>query len=155
MPKKKQNAKPKVSRNEQKTTGEGRSRIKQKMPFFLLTCALYALCVFLCAVLLLQSDNNPEMDLYYVLAFLAPTAFLSSFLMAKKEKQRGLQTGFLWTLPHHIILFGLSLLLGHGKADLTILISFVILSLLSMLGGVCGVNQRQKVKQQISGKKRV
>ena len=155
MSKKKQKAKPKVSRNKQKTSGEGRSRLKQKMPFFLLACALYALCVFLCTVFLLQSDKSPKMDLYYVLAFLAPAAFLSSFLIAKKEKQHGLLTGFLWTLPQHLILFGLSLLLGHGNADLTVLISFAILSLLSMLGGVCGVNQRQKMKKQLPGKKRV
>ena len=126
---------------------EGRGRRKEHLTLLLLTILLYTVGLFSGALVFLQCDTLPLPDLYIVLLCLAPAALLSSFLAAKKEKHNGLLTGLLWTLPVHVLLFGVSLLLGHGHADWTMLLSFVILSLLSMLGGVLGVNQRQKLRQ--------
>ena len=132
-------------------TKEGRATLRQKLPLFLLTCVFYLASLVFCALLLLKSERAPQTDLYFVLGFLAPAAFFSSYFAARKEKKHGLLTGFLWTLPLHVLLLGLSLLFGSGKADLTLGLSFTVLSLLSMLGGVAGVNHRETVHHRKSG----
>ena len=114
-----------------------------------MTILLYAAGLLGCALVFLRCDTLPVPNLYIVLLCLAPAVLLSSFLAAKKEKQNGLLTGFVWTLPLHLVLFGVSLLLGRGRADWTMLLSFIMFSLLSMLGGVLGVNQRQKLRRSM------
>lgn len=124
----------------------GRGQMKARLPLLVLTVLLYVAGLFVCALVFLRCDTLPLPDLYWVLLCLAPAALLSSFFAAKREKQRGLLTGFLWTLPVHVLLFGAALLSGHGHVDWTALLSFLMLSLVSMLGGVLGVNQREKVR---------
>ena len=146
MAKKKKQPQPKKAAQKPK---EGSGRLKERLPLLLLTILLYTVGLFGCALAFLRCDTLPVPDLYIVLLCLAPAVLLSSSLAAKKEKQNGLLTGFVWTLPLHVLLFGLSLLLGRGRADWTMLLSFIILSLLSMLGGVLGVNQRQKLRRSM------
>ena len=124
---------------------EGSGTFKKRLPYLLFTLCCYAACFLLCAFLALQRETA-DADFYMLILFLGMAALLCSFLAAKKEKQRGLLIGFLTTLPAHVLLFGLSLLLGQSKADLRLLLSFIILSLISMLGGVLGVNRREKPK---------
>ena len=146
MAKKKKQPQPKKAAQKPK---EGSGRLKERLPLLLLTILLYTVGLFGCALVFLRCDTLPVPDLYIVLLCLAPAVLLSSFMIAKKEKQNGLLTGFLWTLPLHLVLLGVSLLQGHGRADWTMLLSFIILSLLSMLGGVLGVNQRQKLRRSM------
>lgn len=146
MAKKKKQPQPKKAVQKPK---EGSGRLKERLPLLLFTVLLYTAGLLGCALVFLRCDTLPVPDLYIVLLCLAPAVLLSSFLAAKKEKQNGLLTGFVWTLPLHVLLFGVSLLQGHGRADWTMLLSFIILSLLSMLGGVLGVNQRQKLRRSM------
>ena len=145
MAKKKKRPQPTTTAKKPK---EGSVRFKEQLPLCIVMILLYAAGLTGSAVVFLRCDKLPLPDLYIVLLCLAPAALLSSFLKAKKEKQHGLLTGFLWTLPVHLILFGASLLFGGGRIDWTMPLSFVILSLLSMLGGVLGVNQRETLRHR-------
>ena len=129
---------------------EGRGNWKKRLPLLALGFALEAVCFLLCAVLTLHSDASKSSDYYRVIGSLCVGAFSAAYFAARKEKQHGLLTGFFTLLPVHVLFCGVSLLFGKGSADLTILLSFLMLSLVSMLGGVLGVNKREKPKKQPS-----
>ena len=103
----------------------------------------YAIALLCCAVLTLHSDGSRTHDFYRIIGALTLAAFCSSYAAARNRKQHGLLTGFLSTLPMHLLLLAVSLILGRFHADWTLLISFAILSIVSMLGGVLAVNRRE------------
>ena len=107
-------------------------------------CAAYAIAIAACAVLTLHSDAQAKHDFYRIIGALALAAFCSSYAAARTRKRLGLFTGFLSTLPMHLVLLTVSLLLGRFCFDWTLLISFATLSLVSMLGGVLAVNRREE-----------
>lgn len=127
---------------------EGRGNWKKRLPLLALGFMLEAVCFLICAVLTLHSDMSVSGDFYRIIGSLSAGAFPAAYLAARKEKQHGLLTGFLTLLPMHVLLCGVSLLCGKGSADWTLLLSFLVLSLVSMLGGVLGVNKREKPKKQ-------
>ncbi len=129
-------------RNSKRSQGEG-SRLRKILPVLLVTILCYIVCILLCAIAILYSDTSASVG-YGAMVALCAAAFLSAFFAGMRSKQNGLLTGFLTTLPVHVLLLLLSLLHGGFSADLTLLFVFVILSLVSMLGGVLAVNRRDK-----------
>lgn len=107
-------------------------------------CVAYSVAVIACAVLTLHSDAQAKHDFYRFIGALALAAFCSSYAAARTRKRLGLLTGFLSTLPMHLVLLSVSLLLGRFRFDWTVLISLITLSLVSMLGGVLAVNRREE-----------
>ena len=117
---------------------------KRLLPVAALQLAVYSIAFLSCAVLTLRSDGKAAQDFYRIISALSLAAFCSAYVAARTKKQQGLLTGFLATLPMHLALLFVSLLLGSFQADWTLPIAFGILSLVSMLGGVLAVNQREK-----------
>lgn len=129
-------------RKRERSQGEG-SRFRKILPVILATLFCYIVSILLCAIVILKSDATVSVG-YSALAALCAAAFLSAFFAGMRTKQNGLLTGFLTTVPVHALLLLLSLLHGGFSADLTLLFVFLILSLVSMLGGVLAVNRRDK-----------
>ncbi len=135
---------PRPQNKKKNPKGEGK-RLRKLLPVFCFTLICYIVCVLLCAVLLLLSDHGGSPFPYAVFA-LGVAAFLSAYFAARLNKKNGMLTGFLTTLPMHLAILLLSLFLGGFEADLTLLFTFAILSLLSMIGGVLAVNRSGKPK---------
>lgn len=129
--------------------GSGQAKRKQKgrgrrlLGFAAFQLCAYAIAFFSCAVLTLHSDGEAKHDFYRITGALGVSAFCSAYAAARTKKRQGLLTGFLATLPMHVLVFTVSLISGKGRADWTLLLSFVLLSLVSMLGGVLAVNRRE------------
>ena len=122
--------------------GEGR-KLRKALPVILGTLLIYTFCIMLCAVVILCSDTSGAAG-YCAVPALCAAAFLSAYISAMRAKQNGLLTGFLTTLPIHIVLLLASLLYGGFSADLTLMFTFAVLTIVSMLGGVLAVNRREK-----------
>lgn len=120
--------------------GRGARKLLQTAAFQLVA---YAVCLGACAVLTLHSDAGAFADFYRVVGALSVAAFCSAYFAARQQKRNGLLTGLIATLPVHLLLEAVSLAVGSFRADWTLLLSFAILSLVSMLGGVLAVNRRE------------
>ena len=114
--------------------------------------AAYAIAFLSCALLTLHSDGEAKHDFYRIVGALSVAAFCSAYAAARTKKRQGLLTGFLSTLPMHLLLLTVSLILGRCRADWTLALSFVILSLVSMLGGVLAVNRRETPQLPAAGR---
>ena len=124
--------------------GEGKT-LRKLLPIVCVTLCFYSAFLFFCAIWLLHS-NHPLSVSALTVGALCAAAFCSSCFAGTRMKKNGLLTGFLSTLPIHVLLFLLSLIFGGLHADWTMLFTFVILSIVSMLGGVLAVNRREKRK---------
>ncbi len=120
--------------------GSGRKKWLLLLGFEL---AAYGIMIVSCAFLTLHSDADGSYDGFKIVGALALAAFCCAYYAGRLQKQNGLLTGFLSTLPIHLLLLLLSLAVGGFRADWTLLFSFVSLSLVSMLGGVLAVNRRE------------
>lgn len=114
----------------------------------LLGAVVFQLLVYLfaigsCAILTLHSDGGVSHDFYRIVGALSVAAFCASYAAARSRKQQGLLTGFLATLPMHFLILTAAVFLAKCRIDWTLLFSFVILSLVSMLGGVLAVNRTE------------
>lgn len=129
--------------------GSGRQQLLLIAAFQL---AAYAIAILSCAVMTLHSDAAPANDFYRMIGSLSVAAFCSSYAAARSRKRQGLLTGFFATLPAHLIMLLTAFLLGGFHADWTLPISFVILSLVSMLGGVLAVNRRETPQKSFANR---
>ena len=105
--------------------------------------------VLLFSALLLASLVSVFIDLEKKLNFPVITVIFSfcTFLSAFKKREKGLVAGIIYNLPSVIIILLLSLILNGFSVDLNILLSFVTMLISSALGGVIGVNRKQKAKR--------
>ena len=120
--------------------GRGAGRL---LLFAALQLAAYGIAFLSCAALTLHSDGDAAHDFYRIIGALCAAAFCSAYAAARSKKQKGLLIGFLSTLPMHLVLLSIALVLGSFQADWTLPISLLILSLASMLGGVLAVNKKE------------
>ena len=112
------------------------------LPFILLFSALL-LTSFVSVIIDLEKKlNSPVITVIFSLC-----TFLSAFLIASKKREKGLVTGVIYNSPSIIIILLLSLILNGFSADLNILLSFVTMLISSALGGIIGVNRKQKAKR--------
>ena len=89
---------------------------------------------------------NPAQAVQFeiILAFLFLASLVCGFLAAKRKNEHGWLSGLLFCLPMHLILTIVSFCMNGLSADWTLLFSFLILTVGSMLGGIIAVNQRKK-----------
>ncbi len=112
------------------------------LPFILLFSALL-LTSFVSVIIDLEKKLNSPV----IMVIFSLCTFLSAFLIASKKREKGLVTGVIYNLPSIIIILLLSLILNGFSADLNILLSFVTMLISSALGGIIGVNRKQKAKR--------
>ena len=74
-------------------------------------------------------------------------SFIGAFYAGRKIHKNGISIGFLFCLPLNTVVILASVAANSFKIDLTALISFIILIISSMLGGIVSVNMRVKVKK--------
>ena len=112
------------------------------MPLFLILLSLFTASLFSVIFDLKISLNFPVITVIFSLC-----TFISAFLTANKKRENGLVTGIIYNLPSIILVELLSLILNGFSADINLLLSFLTMLISSALGGVIGVNQKQKAKR--------
>ncbi len=126
------------------------SGLSQNMTIFIktqiLSAVLYGLSFLIASAVGLSMNISTSYAFYVCIFAFASSAFVCSMYAGYKIHKNGISVGFLFCLPFNTIVTLASITLNSFKADLTAIISFFILIVTSMLGGIFSVNIRIKVK---------
>lgn len=106
---------------------------------------LFLLCIISLISVLVDLQKGSVFKI--LLVIIASCSFISAFLSGKTKRQHGLITGIIYNLPFIVVLTTISLVLNQFSFNINLLISLVVSVLASSIGGVIGVNIRQRVKR--------
>lgn len=113
----------------------------------LLTLILYSISFLLSAAVGLSMNISKSNSFYLAMFAFSLCSFIGAFYAGRKIHKNGISIGFLFCLPMNAVILLASIAANSFRIDLTALISFFILSVASMLGGIVSVNMRIKVKK--------
>lgn len=122
-------------------------RQNENLLMFLLPFVLLFSALLLASLVSVFIDLEKKLNFPVITVIFSFCTFLSAFLVAGKKREKGLVAGIIYNLPSVIIILLLSLILNGFSVDLNIILSFVTMLISSALGGVIGVNRKQKAKR--------
>ena len=122
-------------------------RQNENLLMFLLPFVLLFSALLLASLVSVFIDLEKKLNFPVITVIFSFCTFLSAFLVAGKKREKGLVAGIIYNVPSVIIILLLSLILNGFSVDLNILLSFVTMLISSALGGVIGVNRKQKAKR--------
>lgn len=107
---------------------------------------LFFLLLISFAALILKTSASQSMYLVYGLAAGALSGFASGFIASKLIKEKGLFYGAICGFIQSLICALIVFVLNKGTAGNGIFILILVITLLSSLGGVAGMNLKKKIK---------
>ena len=134
--------KPKNIKAKKQKNSDNKNLIMFLLPLIVLLSAL-----FITSVVSSLSDIGKHLNFPVITVIFSFCTFFTAFLIANIKREKGLVTGVIYNLPTIIIILLVSLILNRFSADLNLLLSFITMLISSSLGGVIGVNRRQKAKR--------
>ena len=134
--------KPKNIKAKKQKNSDNKNLIMFLLPLIVLLSAL-----FVTSVVSSLSDIGKHLNFPVITVIFSFCTFFTAFLAANMKREKGLITGVIYNLPTIIIILLVSLILNRFSADLNLLLSFITMLISSSLGGVIGVNRRQKAKR--------
>ena len=134
--------KPKNIKAKKQKNSDNKNLIMFLLPLIVLLSAL-----FVTSVVSSLSDIGKHLNFPVITVIFSFCTFFTAFLAANMKREKGLVTGVIYNLPTIIIVLLVSLILNRFSADLNLLLSFITMLISSSLGGVIGVNRRQKAKR--------
>lgn len=140
-----------------KTASKNDKKLNKSTSVFLKTQILMIITdiIFLLigSAIVYSSEIKQKMYFYLSIAIFAIVSFIAGYYSGFKIHHNGLITGVIFCLPANILIILISLILNHFKFDFSCGISFIILLVASMLGGILSVNTRKKAKVNRKGRK--
>ena len=134
--------KPKNIKAKKQKNSDNKNFIMFLLPLIVLLSAL-----FVTSGVSSLSDIGKHLNFPVITVIFSFCTFFTAFLTANIKREKGLITGVIYNLPTIIIILLVSLILNRFSADLNLLLSFITMLISSSLGGVIGVNRRQKAKR--------
>ena len=128
----------------------GRKKQKGKREdiiLFILPFIISLVFILILSIVGVIIDLQKELNFSVITAILSASMFLTSFVSASKKREKGLVTGIIYNLPSILVLEFISLTLNGFSVDFNFLLSFVTMIISSALGGITGVNKKQKFKR--------
>lgn len=111
-----------------------------------ISSTLFFLLLISFAALILKTSSNQSMYLVYGLAAGAGSGFAGGFIASKLIKEKGLIYGAISGFAHSLICALTVFILNKGTAGNGIFILIAVMTLLSSLGGIAGMNLKKKIK---------
>lgn len=117
-------------------------------------CQIFSAIVYtgmflICSIVALSMNVPKNMMFYLSVAAFAVSSFACGFYAGMKSRKNGITVGLLNALLFNTLVMLISMLVNSFKIDFTTIISYVILLICSMLGGIVSVNTRQKPKVKV------
>lgn len=112
----------------------------------ILCLILYLLLFLIASAICLTADFSCRGAYYAAILSFSLASFLCGGYAGYKIRKNGILIGLLFCLPANLIVSVLSAVTNNFSVDLTIVISFFILAVSSMLGGIVSVNTEKKPK---------
>ena len=115
----------------------------------ILSAVVYIGLFLICSIIALSTNASKSMMFYISIAAFALSSFVCGFYAGMKTRKNGLQVGLLNALIFNTLVLLVSITVNSFKVDFTAIISYAILLICSMLGGIAAVNTKQKPKVKI------
>ena len=128
----------------------GRKKQKGKREdiiLFILPFIISLVFILILSIVGIIIDLQKALNFSVITAIFSASMFLTSFVSASKKREKGLVTGIIYNLPSILVLEFISLTLNGFSVDFNFLLSFVTMIISSALGGITGVNKKQKFKR--------
>ena len=107
---------------------------------------LYLLLFLIASAISLSANFSCRSAFYAAILSFALASFLCGGYAGYKIRKNGISIGLLFCLPANLIVIFVSAVTNNFAVDLTMIISFFILAVASMLGGIVSVNTEKKPK---------
>lgn len=134
----------KATRNKNK---KQKSRQNENLIMFLLPLIILFSALMLTSIVSVLLDLEKGLSFSVITAIFSLCTLLSAYLTSYRKRENGLVTGIIYNLPSVLVILLLSVILNGFSADLNILLSFASMLISSALGGILGVNRKQKAKR--------
>lgn len=92
----------------------------------------------------LAADLSRKYDYMFSVIIFVICSFLTGFYAGNKQRQNGLLTGIVYSLPMNTLTLLISLIFSDFKADSSIIITVLLLVVSSAVGGILAVNKRHR-----------
>jgi len=139
-----------ASKKIKKQKSKGLSNLSDSARVFiktqLLSLILYGLSFLIASAVGLSMNISQSYAFYVCIFAFASSSFVCAMFAGYKIHKNGMSVGLLFCLPFNAIVTFASIAANSFKIDLTAVISFFILIVSSMLGGIFSVNIRIKVR---------
>lgn len=138
-----------MAKAKNKISKKQRGSVNDRIIMLLLPLIILTSALFIASAVSVVTDLPKHLNFPIITAIFSLCAFLSAFLIANKKREKGLITGTIYNLPSTAFILAVSLIINGFSADLNLLLSLVTMLISSALGGVMGVNRKQKAKRGI------
>ena len=109
-------------------------------------CSLitYIVVFLIFSFVALAADLSRKYDYLFSVIIFVICSFLTGFYAGNKQRQNGLLTGIVYSLPMNTLTLLISLIFSDFKADSSIIITALLLVVSSAVGGILAVNKRHR-----------
>lgn len=109
----------------------------------ILTLALFVIS----AIVSVYADLQKSQNYIVSMCIIGFVCFASGVLSGKFKRKNGIITGIIYILPQMTLLLLISVILNSFSIDLNIIISTAVSVISAAVGGITGVNMKQKAKR--------
>ena len=92
----------------------------------------------------LAADLSRKYDYMFSVIIFVICSFFTGFYAGNKQRQNGLLTGIVYSLPMNTLTLLISLIFSDFNADYSIIITALLLVVSSAVGGILAVNKRHR-----------
>lgn len=113
----------------------------------IISCLMTMIITLIAAIVFLKSGKMPgELLGYITLAFLGIGSLVGGYISAGIYKSSGIMCGVAVGVPVFIITFIVGMINFSSNIGVMLLLKFVTILLASVIGGILGVNKKDKIR---------
>ncbi len=110
-------------------------------------CLVIMIVTLIAALIFLKSGKMPNEILGYItLAFLGIGSLVGGYVSARIYKSSGIMCGAIIGISMFIITFIAGMMNFSGNIGIILLLKFVTIMLTSIIGGILGVNKKDRIR---------
>ncbi|MBQ5905468.1 MAG: TIGR04086 family membrane protein [Clostridia bacterium] len=119
----------------------------ENIMLFIFPVILTLVLFVISAIVSVYTDLQRSQNYIVSLCIIGFVCFASGVLSGKFKRKNGIITGIIYILPQMIFLLLISVILNSFSIDLNIIISTAVSVISAAVGGITGVNMKQKAKR--------
>ena len=114
---------------------------------FIFPVILNFVLLLISSIVAVYADLQKSHNFIVSLCIIGFTCFASGVFSGKFKRKNGIITGIIYILPQLTLLLLISVILNSFSIDLNIIISTAVSVISAAVGGITGVNMKQKAKR--------
>lgn len=131
-----------------KNKNQNNSAFKNIMSHFFIAVAINIIAILIICLFFYITDRDIYDDFMLITTVISASYFLSSYIIGKRLKSKGMIYGLCYNLPTIMLILIISLCLNSFSFDERIFILSGLCILTSALGGITAVNSKSKYKRK-------